>query len=121
MSNYVLLTPLFHPQSIDYFSDRLLASTGPSTGTGLGYATGSVARLNERAQHTFLKDGDIVLAMRRRVGGVWQTQWQLDFAGDARPFAGKWLISSVHRDSYLAPYGWLRFCTAAGAPKCWAQ
>src|SRR5580658_4479220 len=25
MSNYVLLTPLFHPQSIDYFSDRLLA------------------------------------------------------------------------------------------------
>src|ERR1700758_1325479 len=24
MSNYVLLTPLFHPQSIDYFSDRLL-------------------------------------------------------------------------------------------------
>jgi hypothetical protein len=25
MSNYVLLTPFFHPQSIDYFSDRLLA------------------------------------------------------------------------------------------------
>jgi hypothetical protein len=24
MSNYVLLTPLFHPQSIDYFSDMLL-------------------------------------------------------------------------------------------------
>jgi hypothetical protein len=24
MSHYVLLTPLFHPQSIDYFSDRLL-------------------------------------------------------------------------------------------------
>jgi formate hydrogenlyase subunit 3/multisubunit Na+/H+ antiporter MnhD subunit len=25
ISNYVLLTPLFHPHSIDYFSDRLLA------------------------------------------------------------------------------------------------
>ena len=24
ISNYVLLTPLFHPHSIDYFSDRLL-------------------------------------------------------------------------------------------------
>jgi tetratricopeptide (TPR) repeat protein len=28
MSNYVLLTPLFHPQSIDYFSDRLLGYLG---------------------------------------------------------------------------------------------
>jgi hypothetical protein len=31
ISNYVLLTPLFHPHSIDYFSDRLLGGAGGET------------------------------------------------------------------------------------------
>jgi rare lipoprotein A len=49
MSNYVLLTPLFHPQSIDYFSDRLLVKAS-WYGPGLaGRKTTSGEIFNPRA------------------------------------------------------------------------